>query len=419
MEAKIYRGAEEIGGNCIGLQTGQTKILVDFGLPLDYDDRSKEEQDKVWAEAGMWAKDVHAVFISHSHPDHYGLLPALPKGTPVFMTEGTRILLACNPFNDIKVEEYTIIIVQSEETFTYRDFTVTAYDVDHSAYGACAFHFQAEGKSVLYSGDIRLHGRKGSLYKILPRKVDYLFLEGTNLGAGVDRKCEKEFVLEKRFASAFKKTADSLHLVWCSGQNIDRMVTLFKACLRSNRQLVVDPYTAVVLDEVAKRSPNIPNVLGFNGVKVYYPQRLTTCLHKKCGSRYTTYLQPGVNKVTYKDINDNPGAYVMVVRESTLDYIKHLSVPSMCFTLSTWRGYWEEQRSKTVKFREWIESHCKIMEDIHTSGHADVAGLRRLVKYIQPGNIVPIHTENAALFSQKIDNSKPVFVLYNNTTYKL
>jgi len=126
-----------------------------------------------------------------------------------------------------------------------------------------------------------------------------------------------------------------------------------------------------------------------------------------------------VNKVTYKDINENPGAYVMVVRESTLDYIKRLSVPSVCFTLSTWRGYWEEQRPKTVKFREWIESHCHIMEDIHTSGHADVAGLRRLVKYIQPGNIVPIHTENAVLFSQKIDNSKPVFVLYNNTTYKL
>jgi len=152
MNAKIYRGAEEIGGNCIALQTAQTKILMDFGLPLDFDDRPKEEQKKIWAEAEAWAQDAQAVFITHSHPDHYGLMPALPKGTPVFMSEGTRILLASNPFNGINTDDYTIVTFAYRQPFTFRDITVTAYAVDHSAYGACAFCFQAEGKSVLYTG---------------------------------------------------------------------------------------------------------------------------------------------------------------------------------------------------------------------------------------------------------------------------
>lgn len=260
--------------------------------------------------------------------------------------------------------------------------------------------------------------------------------ERTNLGQneeshiGNSKKCVRETALTEKFTTAFTKdtasgkATESLHLVWCSGQNIDRIVTLYKACLLSGRQLVVDPYTAVVLDEVAKLSPKIPNVLGFDNVKVYYPQRLTTCLNKKCGSRYTTYLQPRVNKVTYKDINANPGAYVMVVRESTLDYLQRLSVPSMRFTISTWRGYWDDKSSKTARFRQWIEQHCNITEDIHTSGHADVNGLRRIVEHVQPKGIVPIHTENATLFSQKIfsqitDNSTPVFVLYNNATFEI
>ncbi|MFY9115593.1 MAG: MBL fold metallo-hydrolase [Bacteroidales bacterium] len=417
MDVTIYRGAEEIGGNCIGLHTGQTKILVDFGLPLDFQERSRQEQDKIRADAAVWAKDAHAVFISHSHADHYGLLPVLPKGTPVFMTPGTRMLLDCHPLSGIEPEETASIPVEPRQPFTFRDIAVTAYDVDHSAYGACAFCFQAEGTSVLYSGDIRLHGRKGGLHRRLPRQVDYLLLEGTNIGA--EKACEKETALEERFAWAFTKAAGSLHLVWCSSQNIDRMVTLYKACLQSRRRLVVDPYTAVVLDRVAGLSPTIPNVLGFDRVKVYYPKKLTTYLHNKYGSRYTTYLQPGVNKVTYKDLMENPGAYVMVVRPSSLDYLKRLSVPSIRFTLSTWRGYWEQDLPGTMKFREWVETHCHITEDIHTSGHADAAGLRRIVEHVRPKHIIPIHTEHAALFSQKIENAGPFIVLYNNTTYTL
>jgi len=112
------------------------------------------------------------------------------------------------------------------------------------------------------------------------------------------------------------------------------------------------------------------------------------------------------------------------VRESTLDYLQRLSVPSMRFTISTWRGYWDDKSSKTARFREWIETHCEITGDIHTSGHADVNGLKRIVEHVHPKRIVPIHTENATLFFQKIfsqvtDNSTPVFVLYNNATFEI
>ena len=34
MKLTIHRGSKEIGGSCVELQSGQSRILIDFGLPL-------------------------------------------------------------------------------------------------------------------------------------------------------------------------------------------------------------------------------------------------------------------------------------------------------------------------------------------------------------------------------------------------
>lgn len=57
-------------------------------------------------------------------------------------------------------------------------------------------------------------------------------------------------------------------LVWCSGQNIDRIVTIFKACLASKRQFIVDMYTAEILR--ATDNPRLPQA-EWNGVRVFLP----------------------------------------------------------------------------------------------------------------------------------------------------
>ena len=34
MKLTIHRGAKEIGGSCVELESGGSRILIDFGLPL-------------------------------------------------------------------------------------------------------------------------------------------------------------------------------------------------------------------------------------------------------------------------------------------------------------------------------------------------------------------------------------------------
>ena len=94
-------------------------------------------------------------------------------------------------------------------------------------------------------------------------------MEGTTLGrTGTKEGFETEADLEARFAEAFRRT-EGIHFVWTSSQNIDRVVTVFRAAKRMGRLLLIDLYTAVVLEATGRDT--IPQS-HWEEVKVYVPQ---------------------------------------------------------------------------------------------------------------------------------------------------
>ena len=69
-----------------------------------------------------------------------------------------------------------------------------------------------------------------------------------------------------------------------------------------------------------------------------------------------------------------------------------------------WDGYL--QKSGTKDFLDYLISRNFTIHKIHTSGHADTATLKKMVKAINPKTIVPIHTfsgvEYARIFNVPI-----------------
>ena len=405
----IHRGAEQVGGNCIELRSGNTKIMVDAGLPLDYE--LLTDKSTLWEDAACWMKAVDAIFITHAHADHFGLLTQLDSEIPIFMSKETKILIENNLFNRVNLEKHRVIVIPIRQKIRFKDFEITAYHVDHSAFGACAFLFEAEGKSILYSGDIRLHGPKGKLYKLLPRNPDYLILEGTNAENEID--CLKESELTTSFIDEFKISPCTLHTVWCSSQNIDRIVPLYKACKRTGKQLIVDPYTAIVLNAVSKLNSNIPNPTTFNDVKIFFPRKLTTLLRRLCSDDFIKQMNPLKNKVSYKEITANPSGYVMIVKNSVCDFLENLSTYQfpMKFTISIWNGYRDDVKNSNI--RKFVENHYQITDEIHTSGHANLQGLRVLKNYLSPKKLIPVHTFVEDTYKEKIGIDNDVLVLKN------
>lgn len=261
------------------------------------------------------------------------------------------------------------------------------------------------GKRILYSGDIRLHGKKGVLYKNLPQNVDYLFLEGTNLGRGVRQKTET--AIENEFVKQFSSQPDSLHLVWCSSQNIDRIVALYRACVRTNRVLGVDPYAVYALELAHLNRQSIPNKT-FQGLEVYFPWSFTNWMIEK--DRQLVYdLRNGATKLEQTDLPENPSKYVLLFRPKLLrDLSKYLSNTMVCLTNSIWAQYWEQDKPEINSLKEWLAEKPELRQklpDIHTSGHADVASLQKIVEHVHPKRIIPIHTEHSESFSSLFPNN--------------
>jgi ribonuclease J len=67
---------------------------------------------------------------------------------------------------------------------------------------------------------------------------------------------------------------------------------------------------------------------------------------------------------------------------------------------SMWDGYLEQPSG--VRLRGWLDAHGISLTVAHTSGHATVADLRRLVEALRPERVVPIHTRAPESFRELV-----------------
>jgi hypothetical protein len=123
--------------------------------------------------------------------------------------------------------------LEHERPLQLGPFTITPYLVDHSAFDAYAVVIEAESRRLFYSGDLRSHGRKQRAVERLlrspPTDVHVLLLEGTNVGRSASpHTVPSEDAVEHAARRVFSDT-DGLALCLFSPQNVDRLVSLFRA----------------------------------------------------------------------------------------------------------------------------------------------------------------------------------------------
>ena len=391
MRVCIHRGSKQIGGSCVEVESCGQRLLIDFGLPLDAKENNRQYLPKI---NGLDGSDpsLLGVLISHPHLDHFGLLAHISPKIPVGIgAAARRILEAASPFLPgnwpTPTEGWNY---QSGQSFKIGPFCVTPFLVDHSAYDAYAFQIESNGKSIFYSGDFRAHGRKAVLFERLsakpPKNIDTLLLEGSSLGRIISSQqfpTEKE--IENHLVDVFS-TTKGLAMVHASGQNIDRIVSIFRASKRTGRRLIIDLYIAAILE--ATGNNNLPQST-WSDVALYIPQAQR--IQIKGNAWFDLLKRHSTNRIFIENLKQVSNKSTLLFRplhRSDLERGDCLS--GAIYIYSQWEGYWEQGSYNKVK--EWLDQYSIPKLSIHTSGHAGPGELQRLVSAINPRNVVPIHS---------------------------
>ena len=396
----IHRGTREIGGTCVEVEAQGRRLVLDIGLPLTADD---PESTPLHPVRGFAEPDpsLLGVFISHPHPDHYGLAHRLPQSTPFLIGPAARAILeAADLFTPAGLLLDRVTPLSDRKPISLGPFTITPYRVDHSAYDSYACLVEAEGKRVFYSGDFRGHGRTSALVDRLiadpPKDVDVLLIEGTTLGRPPGPPSSTEEDLVEPLRRAMNQT-QGLTLVWASGQNIDRLVTLFKASRKAGRELVIDFYAAEILR--ATGNPRVPQA-DWSGVRVFLPASQRARI-KQTG-RFDLAERYRPQRVFPEELVEHPDRFVMLFRPSLmrdLDWMKGLAIGRLI--VSVWSGYFRDPRN--ARLVAWLDKRSIPVDHVHTSGHADPETLERLAQVIDAGRIVPVHTDVPAVAQERFD----------------
>ena len=389
----IHRGQNQIGGSIIEITDNKTRLFFDIGINL-----VENEEIEVPQIDGLFCGDSNCdgVFISHYHSDHIGLTEKLLEGIPVFMGEKAyEIISAATDYRN-KSLFFKPNYIYDKERIVIGDFVITPLLCDHSAFDSYMFLIENGGKKVLYTGDFRANGRLDfdSLLSSLPT-VDALITEGTTLTREGKENIQEELL--EQIAIDYIQDKSGPVFIMMSAQNIDRLITAPNIADKTGRVLLQDIYTA----KIAKSCDIL--------------SEKTRVFMTGGDKQYEQLQQFSDVKIGKHRIAKTP--FLMCIRQSMKSYLSKLnelvSFDGGVLFYGMWKGYMEQP--KMQEFLDFMTSKGVKIHILHTSGHADVITIEKIIDKTCPKTIIPVHTENSKWF----DKYKPSINILNKAHIRL
>ena len=466
----IHGAAGEIGGNKILIEDKDTKVFFDFGLSFskwgsyftpylqprkwsfisdftklgilpdleglyrpDYENRLRESKAE---------PEYDGVVLSHPHLDHAGFLSYIRIEIPVHCSPGCKSILQAleetgSGFHEYtkikeafkirdsktdptkKVRDYKSVIPRQidffKPKFTIDDLTIHTFPVDHSVAGANSFVIETSEGAIVYTGDIRFHGRRANYSKLFVEKASefdpvVMLSEGTRVG---DKTTFGELDLERKL---YTLVADIPGLIIANFpvRDTDRMKSFIAAAKSVDRKLVISmkqAYTLSLLEQsCGSEVPKLDEVCIFiprKGWGILNDDNYPDYVQMKDYRSWEAELMNRSNSVTDEDIKENPTDYIFRCDFYELKFLLDVEPPEGSkYIRSVTEPVDEEMEIEKVKADNWLKLfNLYPYEQIHCSGHASGFEIKEMVDQIAPKTLIPIHTETPKVFGDFYSNT--------------
>lgn len=415
----FWGGLRTIGGNIAEIKYGNDRVIFDFGLVYDPSTtviQTKQRASKYVSDqlqlnaipmidgiyqqediqAGVYAFEPlkafeetelnTAVFISHLHLDHIGAMDTIAPQIPVYLSKESKAYF--HQLEKIgegltKQRDYTGIDYQ--EPLHIGAIKVTPFQTDHDAYGSMAMLVETPDLTVLYSGDIRMHGQHPEYNQALIKAmqdytIDLLLLEGTSFRPHTEEKStadQTSVQSEKEIASFIAKklnAQDRLAVFNIYHRNLDRIEHMIDVGNRTKRTVVFELATAHLADRFASDKQ----------FAILVPSReALTVWEQDLMDRY-----PIVNAT---QINQAPATYFVQNSFDRITDLLDLEVQGALYFHSNGMplGAFDPNYHALLGL---LEQLGLIYQSVNVSGHATQSDILALIDAIQPRLLVPWHS---------------------------
>jgi ribonuclease J len=429
----FYGGVNEIGGNKILLKDRGTSILLDFGQAFNFG----EDHFTRWLYPrainglgdyfefgllpkirGLYAKEqlaftslpyskpeIDAVFLSHAHFDHVTHICFVDSKIPVHLGVGTKFFLESmeetSSFCDYKEHEYRTF--RTGKRITIDSIEVKPVHVDHSIPAAYGFIIHASEGTVVYTGDVRMHGPKKNLTeefveRARESKPDALICEGTRMALKEKRKNYTESQVEQ-LSNKIISLTDKIVFVAHYSRDMDRFRSFYNVAIKNERRIAISPKTAYLLGKlIHDEHLDLPDPLKDDHILVYYKR-------KKSGNFDDTDYYPWERQfmdkmVTYEFVYKNQSKLIMDLDFYQLAELIDIKPERGSHFIRSMSEPFSEEDVEDKVLHNWLDHFGIRFHQLHASGHLNREQIGLLVTDIGAKKVFPVHTENAGLFKR-------------------
>ena len=300
-------------------------------------------------------------------------------------------------------------------------FNLRCFPVDHSIPGACSWGIETSSGWVIYSGDLRLHGKQGKLTESLIREAAQLhpralILEGTNVNK------ETNVTEQEVYANGLKFIAGSQDLVIADfpPRDVNRLLTFLQIAKDTKRKLTILPRDAYLLKTMRLLEPQIPDIAQEDALVIYQE---TTASKSSASWLRNIYQEYSSKIVLAKDVSSNQGDFILCFSFWDLNELPSIQPRAgSLYVFSSSEPHNEEQEMDFWRLHHWLQrfelrsfglplaknGKWEIPEEekgLHASGHACGPDLLRIAREIQPEVLIPVHSEQPEFYRDNLSNS--------------